>query len=448
MKTPCQSRSSLYYIIGAAFLAIITTLATLAAASPPLPGRGAAPGRVRGAGLTSGDSPLLDSLLKTNPLLKKVALNPEYELQIIYTQINRDAQNRPRFIPHTYHLNARQYFNPASLVKLPVAVLALEKLNQLSKPGVTRRTIMATGTAYRCQTSVRFAAPADSDQTASVGNYIKRMLLVSDNLAYNRLYEFLGQRPLNDRLAQLGYPNARITRRFAPCDTTANRHTNPVSFHSPQGDTLYKEAAKFNPRPYGSPLGPVLKGRAHQARGRIIPQPYDFTTANHLPLADITALLQRMLFPSAVPASQRLNLTPADYSFLRRYLHAAPHQSGYHPYAPKRYFDAYKKYLYYGRSPDLPRQSSLHIYNIVGMSHGYLADVAYFADSLHQSEFMLSAVLYVNRDGIINDGAYEYDTIGLPFLAQLGRSIRQYEAQRPRHLRPDLAEFFAVEPPR
>ena len=448
MKTPCQSRSSLYYIIGAAFLAIITTLATLAAASPPLPGRGAAPGRVRGAGLTSGDSPLLDSLLKTNPLLKKVALNPEYELQIIYTQINRDAQNRPRFIPHTYHLNARQYFNPASLVKLPVAVLALEKLNQLSKPGVTRRTIMATGTAYRCQTSVRFAAPADSDQTATVGNYIKRMLLVSDNLAYNRLYEFLGQRPLNDRLAQLGYPNARITRRFAPCDTTANRHTNPVSFHSPQGDTLYKEAAKFNPRPYGSPLGPVLKGRAHQARGRIIPQPYDFTTANHLPLADITALLQRMLFPSAVPASQRPNLTPADYSFLRRYLHAAPHQSGYHPYAPKRYFDAYKKYLYYGRSPDLPRQSSLHIYNIVGMSHGYLADVAYFADSLHQSEFMLSAVLYVNRDGIINDGAYEYDTIGLPFLAQLGRSIRQYEAQRPRHLRPDLAEFFAVEPPR
>ncbi|UOQ97495.1 hypothetical protein MUN81_19965 [Hymenobacter sp. 5317J-9] len=129
-------------------------------------------------------------------------------------------------------------------------------------------------------------------------------------------------------------------------------------------------------------------------------------------------------------------------------MHATPHESGFHTYAPLRYFDAYKKYLYYGRNPEIPRQSALHIYNIVGMSHGYLADVAYFADSLHQSEFLLSAVLYVNQDGIINDGAYEYEIIGQPFLAQLGRQIQQYEAQRPRHHRPNLNEFFAPEPNR
>ncbi|GAB3581620.1 hypothetical protein GCM10027345_24680 [Hymenobacter daeguensis] len=393
-----------------------------------------------------GDSPLLDSLLQANPLLKRVATNPQYELQIIYTQINRDARNRPTFIPHTYHLNPRQYFNPASLVKLPVVALSLEKLNDLNKPGVTRRTIMATGTAWRCQTPVPFAAPADSDRAATVGNYIKRMLLVSDNVAYNRLYEFLGQRPLNQRLQELSYPNARITRRFAPCDTAANRHTNPISFHTPSGDTLYKQPAQFNPTPYASPLGRVLKGRAHQAGSRVISEPYDFTTANHLPLPDITALLQSILFPESVPAAQRLRLTPADYTFLRRYLHATPHESGFHPYAPARYFDAYKKYLYYGRSPETHRQSALRIYNIVGMSHGYLADVAYFADSLHQSEFLLSAVLYVNQDGIINDGAYEYDSIGLPFLAQLGRKIQQYEATRSRQYRPNLTEFFAPEP--
>ena len=392
------------------------------------------------------DSPLLDSLLHSNPLLTRIATNPRYELQVIYTQINRDAQNRPSFIAHTYHLNARQYFNPASLVKLPVAALSLEKLNNLNKRGVTRRTIMATGTAFRCQTPVRFAAPADSDQTATVGNYIKRMLLVSDNIAYNRLYEFLGQSLLNERLFQLGYPNARITRRFAPCDTTANRHTNPISFHTRRGDTLYKEPAKVNPIPYASPIGRVLKGRAHQAGGRIIPEPYDFTTANHLPLPDITTLLQSIIFPESIPQTQRLRLTPTDYAFLRCYLHATPHESGFRPYGPTRYFDAYKKYLYYGRNPKASRQPALRVYNIVGMSHGYLADVAYFADSLHQAEFMLSAILYVNQDGIINDGAYEYDTAGLPFLAQLGQIVQQYEAQRPRQIRPNLAEFFTPEP--
>ena len=400
----------------------------------------------QGEPLTHADSPILDSLLRTSPFLTRIATDPRFELQIIYTQIDRDAQNRPTFIPHTYHLNARQYFNPASMVKLPVVALALEKLNSLHQPGVTRRTIMATGTAWRCQTPVPFAAPADSDQAATVGNYIKRMLLVSDNVAYNRLYEFLGQRPLNERLAELGHANVRITRRFAPCDTAANRHTNPVSFHTPHGDTLYKQFALFNPTPYTSPLGRVLKGRAYQAGRRVIAEPYDFTTANHLPLPDVTGILQSIIFPESVPSSQRLRLTAPDYAFLRRYLHATPHESGFHPYAPARYFDAYKKYLYYGRNPEIPHQSSLRIYNIVGMSHGYLSDVAYFADSLRQSEFMLSAVLYVNEDGIINDGAYEYDSVGQPFLAQLGHLIQQYEAQRPRRIRPNLAAFFASEP--
>ena len=444
MKTPRQSRSTPHLIIGAAFLLAITTLATLAASrrlEPPLFWSGG-----RGERSTPEESSLLDSLLKASPQLARVATNPQYELQIIYTQVDRDAQNRPTFTPHTYHLNPQQYFNPASLVKLPVAVLSLEKLNGLPNSGVTRRTIMATGTAYRCQTPVPFAAPADSDRTATVGNYIKRMLLVSDNGAYNRLYEFLGQRPLNERLRELGHPNARITRRFAPCDTAANRHTNPISFHTPRGDTLYKELARFNPISCASPLGRVLKGRAYQAGRRIIPEPYDFTTANHLPLSDITALLQSALFPESVPATQRPHLLPADYAFLRRYLHATPHESGFQPYTSADYFDAYKKYLYYGRNSEISRQSPLRIYNIVGMSHGYLADVAYFADSLHQSEFMLSAVLYLNQDGIINDGAYEYDSIGLPFLAQLGRQIQQYEAQRPRQYRPNLTEFFTPEP--
>ncbi|WP_317191576.1 serine hydrolase [Hymenobacter negativus] len=441
MKTLRQSRATIYYMIGVAFLLTITLAANGFRLTPLLLRRGG-----RGGRLTPADSQLLDSLLNTNPLLKRVATNPQYELQIIYTQINRDAQNRPTFIPHTYHLNPQQYFNPASLVKLPVVVLSLEKLNDLHQAGVNRRTIMATGTAWRCQTPVPFTAPADSDRTTTVGNYIKRMLLVSDNVAYNRIYEFLGQRPLNQRLQELGYPNARITRRFAPCDTAANRHTNPISFHTPQGDTIYKQPAQYNSTAYRSPLGRVLKGRAHQAGRRVIPEPYDFTTANHLPLPDITALLQSTLFPESVPTPQRPHLTPNDYAFLRRYLHATPHESGFHPYTPARYFDAYKKYLYYGRNPEIPHQSALRIYNIVGMSHGYLADVAYFADSLHQSEFLLSAVLYVNQDGIINDGAYEYESIGLPFLAQLGRHIQQYEAQRPRQYRPALTEFFASEP--
>lgn len=435
-KLTPAARLPYVYIIGG--LLLLTIAAAFGHAVPPNRATNA-----RGSKQGAADSPLLDSLLHTSPGLARVADNPAYELQIIYTQIDRDAQNVPRFTPYTFHLNARQYFNPASLVKLPVVTLALEKLNDLHHPGLTRRTIMATGTAFRCQTAVPFAAPTDSDQTSTVGNYIKRMLLVSDNAAYNRLYEFLGQGPINQRLAQLGFPNARITRRFASCDTAANRHTNPISFHTAAGDTIYKQPALTNPRFYASPLGSVSKGRAYRIGTRLIRQPYDFTTANHLPLADISTLLRTLLFPESVPDSLRPHLTANDYSFLRHYLHATPHEDGFHPYASKRYFDAYKKYLYYGRKPASIAETGLRIYNIVGMSHGFLADVAYFADSLHQSEFLLSAVIYVNSDGVINDGLYEYETIGLPFLAQLGHTIRQYEALRPRVSRPYSSDFAA-----
>jgi len=45
-------------------------------------------------------------------------------------------------------------------------------------------------------------------------------------------------------------------------------------------------------------------------------------------------------------------------------------------------------------------------------------------------EFLLSAVIYVNEDEIFNDDKYEYDEIGLPFLANLGRVIYKYELER------------------
>ncbi|UOQ54647.1 serine hydrolase [Hymenobacter cellulosivorans] len=383
------------------------------------------------------DSPLLDSLLRSDPKLTSVIKQAEnYEVQIIYTQINRDAQNRPSFIQHNFRLNARQYFNPASLVKLPVAALALEKLNQLHQPGLTRHSPFSIGTAFRCQTPVPYVTPADSDQLNTVGNYVKRMLLVSDNGAYNRLYEFLGQRPLNERLWALGYPETRIVRRFAPCDTAANRHTNPFTFYDQQGQPIYQQPAAVNSRPLSFPLGRITKGRGYQAGGRIIREPYDFTTANYLPLQTINDILKAVLFPTSVPANQQFNLTADDYAFLRRYLGYTPHASKFSFYKSSRFYDAYKKYLYYGRNPDAATQADLRIYNIVGMSHGYLADVAYFTDTAHQSEFMLSAIIYVNQDGILNDGTYEYSSVGLPFLGRLGQKIYQYEADRPRANKP------------
>jgi hypothetical protein len=77
----------------------------------------------------------------------------------------------------------------------------------------------------------------------------------------------------------------------------------------------------------------------------------------------------------------------------------------------------------------------------VGWAYGFLTDASYVADFKNKVEYMLSATVYVNSDGILNDNKYEYENVGHPFLYQLGQTIYQYELARKRKNAPDLSAF-------
>ena len=75
----------------------------------------------------------LKKLLKKekDSLLQHVLSHPEtYRYQLVYTQIDRDGKNQPTFTNFYYQFDSLRYFNPASTVKLPLALLTLEKLTQ------------------------------------------------------------------------------------------------------------------------------------------------------------------------------------------------------------------------------------------------------------------------------------------------------------------------------
>src|SRR5688500_18764956 len=74
----------------------------------------------------------LEQLLFSNasPFLKnKLQQKDTYQYQLIYTQIDRNAQNKPRFKHYSLNVDRNRYFNPASTVKLPAVLAAFEKLN-------------------------------------------------------------------------------------------------------------------------------------------------------------------------------------------------------------------------------------------------------------------------------------------------------------------------------
>lgn len=375
----------------------------------------------------------------SGPLLH-ILNNPDsFQYQLIYTQINRDKNNRPSFKHFYLHVDKNRYFNPASTVKMPLAFLALEKLNKINKPGVNKFTSMLTDSVYNGQTTV-LEDSSSKNGLPSIAHYIKKIFLVSDNDAYNRLYEFIGQKAINERLWQMGYKDFRITRRFVRATEEENRHTNPIRFVDAAGKLLYAQPATYSNLKFDFSKK-VLVGGAHYNRDdSLVHEPMDFTTHNNAPLEDLQQLLQSVLFPASVPAHQRFDLTENDYRFLYEYMCKLPTESDYPKYDTTEYFDSYTKFFMF-KSGKTPIPAYIKVFNKTGWSYGFLTDIAYIVDFKNKVEFMLSGTIYVNRDGILNDDKYEYEELGYPFFKEAGNIIYQHELKRKRKFVPDLENF-------
>src|ERR1700692_396535 len=100
------------------------------------------------------DTAFLKNLVESHPELFSHILNhPNHnEVQILYTQIDRDENNVPHFTSYSYRLNANHYFYPASTVKLPTAIFALERLNELNIPHLNKNTVMKTDSSFEGET--------------------------------------------------------------------------------------------------------------------------------------------------------------------------------------------------------------------------------------------------------------------------------------------------------
>ncbi len=380
---------------------------------------------------------------RDNEMLDSVINHPEtFELQIFYTQIDRDSANRPSFTSHYYGIDTNSYFYPASTVKMPAAFLALEKLNELNIDGLTKYSAMLTDSADYGQTRVTEDTTSESGMP-SVAHYIKKIFLVSDNDAFNRLYEFLGQEYLNDKLHQKGYDQLHIVHRLAIFNTPEqNRMTNPVSFYD-NAKVLYQQELTESSRDFLVQTQNVRKGVGFMRNDSLINEPKDFTQNNFVAARTLQDMLKAVIFPEAIPKDQRFNLTEDDYQFLYRYMSQLPTETSFPNYAAdttENYYDSYSKFFLFGDTQEsLPK--NIRIFNKIGMAYGYLTDNAYIVDLESNTEFLLTSVINVNENQILNDGVYEYDEVGLPFLAELGRAIFEYELSRERPHLPDLSRY-------
>nr|WP_298930824.1 serine hydrolase [uncultured Allomuricauda sp.] len=353
--------------------------------------------------------PLKIALSSKNPLIKGVmdSLN-QYEIQIRYTQINR-RNDSVVFTDFDFQVDKNNYYYPASTVKFPAAVAALEKINETDSLTV----------------DTKFYIEGDSVET-TFSKAISEIFAVSDNAANNRLIEFLGQDDLNKRILRKGVGPIRIAHRLSTTNAD-DVTTKPLVIYLNDSTTTSSQSI-INTYPKPLVLEKIKKGQGFYADDILQEEEFNFSLKNYYPIETQHTLLKRIIFPEAFPTEERFNLNEAQHELLLNYMHTLPKDLGYDE---KVYYDSYVKFLMFGDSTD-PIPEHIKIYNKVGYAYGTLTDCAYIKDVKNNIDFMVTATVLVNKNGIFNDNIYEYDEVGIPFLAQLGRELYNYELKRTR----------------
>jgi hypothetical protein len=315
----------------------------------------------------------------------------------------------------SWQLTPKQWFSTASVAKMPIALLACEKIATLgldlsAKIGFT-------------QSPIGGEWPEVEPEFESLERTLTRIFTISENPPFNRLYDFLGVDAMHDRLQAMNYPTARlISRMSAP--VVDNIRTRAGRVLNNKDEPIYEFAERIGQQrvfAYGDAL--IGKGFLKDS-GELITGPHDFSKTNYISLNDTQQMLKAIVDPTSVPAQQRWAIPELMRQQILKIMAMMPRESLDPVYPEAEYADGYCRFFILGdvktRKPE-----SLTLIGKVGEAYGYLTDVEYISDIGSKWECYLSANIYVNADGIFNDDKYEYESIGYPFLAALGRAVWQ-----------------------
>jgi hypothetical protein len=371
----------------------------------------------------------LPKLLKQEVWFDTVVKNPQvYEVQIIYTQINR-KKNKVKFVDHYYGVDKDRYFYPSRTVFLPVAALTLEKINRLSKEyDVDKHRYVRIDNALTQEIMI-YQDPSSENNYASFAHFIEKMFKSGDRTAFNFCYDFLDQRYLNERMHGLGYGDSWMLHKLDGKAPETSRQSNAVTFfrtdiksyyidiiHLKRHPTtisfysVFVKKGEYNPVDYYSDRTKILLGKATaDSAGNMVDSSVDFSYRNQYSIEDMHGFLKSLIFPDV--HRKKLDLSGDDYAFLYRQMSENSAESNY-------------------ILNDKLNDRSIRIFNSSGKDFGFMVDNAYVIDTKNGIDFFLTVVIKCNRSNIFRDEYYDYEKTGLLFMKNLSNFIHRYEINR------------------
>lgn len=347
-----------------------------------------------------------------------------YRLQVMMSELSEDrAGERGQVVrTHGFRVDA-EYVYPASTVKLVGAVAALKTLRRLGEewgervdietPLVLHPVFEDQQVEDRDATNVRGGA-------ITAGQEIRKVFLVSDNPAHNRLYGLVGHRAINEMMWDVGLEGVRVRHRLSEARTVEENLRTPRVDVRPASGVRTIPARVSTLRLEPNVGKGVLIGRAHVADGRMVDGPMDFALKNALPVSALHALTI-MAFAPDVEMKDRavgLGLHPDDAAMLRRVAAMDPGESENPVYDLRDYPRGFNKFFLSGLERVRPAGSWV-VMNKVGQAYGFTLDSAVIVEKATGRRVALTAAVYTNSSEVLNTDAYEYAQDALPLMADV-----------------------------
>ena len=355
----------------------------------------------------------IKSAFKEDKFLRKIIKDKDnYEIQILYTEVSKNKLGKTEFSNFQFQLNDEKYFYPASTIKLPIAVMALSKINELRSEGLNisiKSKIQLTLINNKKEIIIK-------DSITSFQNLIADVFLISDNSASNVLIDFIGYNYFNSSMNDSGFKNTYLNHKFNP---------DPFVDSTWIINTLDNEIISSNKNQTNvttsSNISNLKKGKKRFLDGEIENKSLDFSLKNRSSLTDMHNIMKNLIYPDI--SSSTFNLNVEDYDFLRYWMSRFTYEDlGAKYIGDPKLFNSFNKFFIYGNDTILSN-ADVRVYNKIGQAYGTSTDSAYIKNYKEDIEFFLTATIYTNKNEIINDDIYEYGDTAIPFLSRLSKAL-------------------------
>lgn len=354
---------------------------------------------------------------------KILAAPKNYRAQILLGEIvDKDGH---KTLERTAWRADSEYVYPASTVKLCGVVAALERVNDYRRriaPEFSENTPIAFHPLKRGGSLLADDPDNLDGGKITVAHAIREVLLVSDNDSFNRLYEFCGQDWINDSMWRAGISSARIAHRLSiQMSTAENKRTPIVELRLPSGALLVEQRSGTKDLSLNS-VPEVYVGERHMQGENKVGGPMSFFYKNRIGLYDLQTLLARIVRPDLEFEGAAFDISEAQRALVIEALKTYPGDSQNPRYDRTKFPDDYAKFFLPGLTRVIPK-AELELSGKVGLGYGFALDTSYVLDKRSGRGFFLVAAIYADSDGTVNDEKYDYESVALPWLADVAEIV-------------------------